>query len=166
MSVYSVCSGCQHHCVVCIVCMDYAFLTFVTLHAVRDCQLLCTVFNRVGVIDFFPSLFLLDFSSSFSPSFPSGHLVSIVCLPDQGSHFSFNSRICVDLSFVIILPQAFVFSFFLGLLFLIFLCRRHFISVSFSVCLALVLVFRVSVYPSSHFQVDSAWCRIFGDFLS
>ena len=37
VSVYSVSSGCWHHCVVCIMCMDYAFLAFVTLHAVRDC---------------------------------------------------------------------------------------------------------------------------------
>ena len=36
VSIYSVSSGCWHHCVVCIVCMDYAFLAFVTLHAVRD----------------------------------------------------------------------------------------------------------------------------------
>ena len=108
-------SGCQHHCVVCIVCMDYAFLAFVTLHAVRDSQLPCTVFDRVGVMAFFPSLFLLDLSSSFSPSFPSGDLFSVICLPDQVSHFSFNSRLCVDLSFFIILPQAFVFGFFLGL---------------------------------------------------
>ena len=51
--------------------------------------------------------------------------------------------------------------------FLFFLfCRKHLRSVSFSACLALVLVFRVSVYPSSHFYLDSAWCRIFGDFLS
>ena len=37
VSVYSVSSGCLHHCVVRIVCMGYAFLAFVTLHAVRNC---------------------------------------------------------------------------------------------------------------------------------
>ena len=66
---------------------------------------------------FFPSLFLLDLSLSFSPSFLSGHLVSIVCLPDYGSHFSLNSRICVDF---LMLPQAFVFSFFLSFFFFFF----------------------------------------------
>ena len=54
---------------------------------------------------------------------------------------------CVVLSFFIILPQAFMFSFFLGLFFFFF-CRTHLRSGSFSACLVLVLVFRVSVYPS------------------
>ena len=45
-----------------------------------------------------------------------------------------------------------MFSFFLG--FFVFVCRRHLRSVSFSACLALVLVFRVSVYPSMTTSVD------------
>ena len=68
-------------------------------------------------MDFFPSLFLFDLSLSFSPSFPSGDLVSVVCLPDEGSHFSFKTPICVVF---IILSQAFVFSFFLGPFFFFF----------------------------------------------
>ena len=53
---------------------------------------------------------------SFSLIFPGHfhhpfHLVSTVCLPDLGNRFSLNSRICVVLSFFIILPLAFVFSF-------------------------------------------------------
>ena len=41
------------------------------------------------------------------------HLVSAVCLPDKGSHFSFATRICglVFLSFFLSLPQAFVVCF-------------------------------------------------------
>ena len=91
-------------------------------HIARCQKLLVTMygFRSGGSNGFFPSLFLLELSPSFSPSFPSGHLLSIVCLPDYGSYFSFNSCICADLSFVIILPQAFVFSFFLGLLFSFF----------------------------------------------
>ena len=75
------------YCVVCIVCMDYAFPAFVTLHAVRDSQLPCAFFDRVGLVDFLPSLFLLDLSASFSPFFPSGHLVSFVRLPDGAAMF-------------------------------------------------------------------------------
>ena len=93
-------------------------------------------------MDFFPSLFLLDLSLSFSPSFPSGHLVSIVCLLIRAAIFHLTLAYFVDLSFVIIFPQAFVFSFFLGLFIIIIIilfifCRRHLRSVSFSACLAL-----------------------------
>ena len=79
-------------------------------------------FHRVGVVDFLPSLFLLYLSSSFSPSFPPGQLVSFVCLPD----FSLTLAICAVSSFFIDLPQAFVFSFFLGLF-----CHCHLSLVSF-----------------------------------
>ena len=97
-------------------------------------QLPRTVFDRV--MDFFPPLFLLDLSSPFSPSFPSGHLVSIVRLPDKGSHLSFNSCICVDLSFFIILPQAFVFSFFVApFFFSFFFFLPHAFAFSFFPCL-------------------------------
>ena len=80
------------------------------------------------------------------------HLVSAVCLPDQGSHFSFVTSIC-DLVFLS-LPQAFVVCSF-------FLCHRHLCTVSFfhgffcrrhssqTFCLCLVSAcFRVSVYLS------------------
>ena len=60
-----------HGCVVCIVYVYYAFPASVTLHAIRDSYLPCTVFDRVGVVEFPPSLFFLHLSSSFSPSFPS-----------------------------------------------------------------------------------------------
>ena len=93
-------------------------------------------------MDFFPSLFLLDLSLSFSPSFPSGHLVSIVCLLIRAAIFHLTLAYFVDLSFVIIFPQAFVFSFFLGLFcFPFFFCHRHLHSVFFFACLVLVLVF-------------------------
>ena len=70
------------------------------------------------------------------------------------------SRICVVSCFFIFLPQAFVYSFFffsfsLSLFFFFFFCRRHLRSVSFSACLALVLVFRVSAYPSF---LGRQWC--------
>ena len=80
------------------------------------------------------------------------HLVSAVCLTDQGSHFSFATSICglVFLS----LPQAFVVCSF-------FLCHRHLCTVSLfnglfcrrhscqTFCLCLVSAcFRVSVYLS------------------
>ena len=53
-------------------------------HIARCQRPLVTIYGfwSGGTNVFFPSLFLLDLSSSFSPSFPSGHLVSIVCLPD------------------------------------------------------------------------------------
>ena len=76
--------------------MDSAFPAFVTL---PHCQGVSMSFRWVGVVDFLPSLFLLDLSSSFLPSFSSlwlvGHLVPFVCLPDLGSHSSFATGICV-----------------------------------------------------------------------
>ena len=134
---------------VCIVCMDYtAFLAFVTLHAVR--------------IFFHPS-FSLVFRCHFHHPFRLVIWFQLFACLIRAAIFSFNSHICVDLSFVIILPQAFVFSFFLSLFLFLFLSlflfsfflllffRRHLRSVFFSACLALVLDFRVSVYPSSNF---------------
>ena len=101
-------------------------------------------FRSGGSNGFFPALILLDLSLSFSPSFSSGHLVLIACLIRAAI---FHLPLAFVLSCFIILPQPFVFSFFLGL----FFCHRHLRSISFSPCLALVLVFKVSVYPSSHF---------------
>ena len=81
------------------------------------------------------------------------HLVSAVCLPDYGSHFSFATSICGRLVFFS-LPQAFVVCSF-------FLCHRHLCTVSSfhglfcrrhscqTFCLCLVSAcFRVSVYLS------------------
>ena len=68
-------------------------------------------------MDFLPSLFLLDLSSSFSPSFPSGYLVSFVCLLGQGSRF-LSAQACV----------------LLRLSFLQF-CHRLLRSVTFILCL-------------------------------
>ena len=48
--------------------------------------------------------------------------------------------------------RLFVFNFFLGLF-----CHRYLRSVSFSACLALVLVFRVSVYPSFLGRQSVVW---------
>ena len=61
----------------------------------------------------------------------------------------------LTLAFVLIFflfnfATGFFFQFLSWLLFFFF-CHRHLRSVSLSACLTLVLVFRVSVYPSSHF---------------
>ena len=84
-------------------------------------------------------------------------LVLIVCLPDWGcilSHlccfvflYIFATSFCVQLLLFFFFLFFFFFSF--------FFCRMHLRSVSFSACLALVLVFRVSAYPSF---LGRQWC--------
>ena len=115
------------------------------VHGLRGVSSLCHIaccqgqsvtvygFRSLEVVDFLPSPFLLYIASSFSLSFLFGHLISFVRLPDYGSHFSFNIGIVFN-TFFIILPQAFVFSFFLSLPF----CHRHLYSIYFSATLKLV----------------------------
>ena len=132
-------------------------------------------FRWVAVMDFFPPFFSLIFLHHFHHPF---HLAiwfqSFACLIREAIfHLTLAFvLICLSLSFchkLLSWPPFFFFfflSFFLFFSFFLLFCRRHLRSVSFSACLALVLVSKVSAYPSSHFLVDSAWCRIFGDFLS
>ena len=113
-------------------------------------QLVTTVGFRSGGSSGFS---LLDLSSPFSPSFPSGYQFGFNCLLIGAAIFH------VTLAFVLfrlslyfchkILCSASFWGF--GVLF----CRRHLRSVSFSACLALVLVFRVSAYPSF---LGRQWC--------
>ena len=155
VSVYSVSSGCWHHCVVCTVCMDYAFLAFVTLHAVRDSWLPCTVFDRVGVTDFFHPSFSLIFLRHFHHPFHLAiwfqlfacliraaifHLTLafvLTCLSSYFCHKLLSWPFLFLFLLLLFLPQAFAFS--------LFLCLFRFFVV---VCL---LFFRMSAYPSSHF---------------
>ena len=112
-------------------------------------QLPCMVFDWVGVMDFFHPSFSLIFLHHFHHPF---HLA-----------IWFQLFACLIRAAIFHLILAFVLIFFLynfatgfcvqllSWFFVFVFCRRHLHPVSFSACLALVWVFRVSVYPSSRF---------------
>ena len=106
-----------------------ALMTVVVDSFVADSSLL----DCCDLVILFVCLFLVFFHLMLAGRQPYGvlrwfqlfcffHLVSAVCLPDRGSHFSFATSICglVFLS----LPQAFVVCSF-------FLCRMHLCTASF-----------------------------------
>ena len=140
VSVYSVSSGCWHHCVVCTVCMDYAFLAFVTLHAVRDSWLPCTVFDRVGVTDFFHPSFSLIFLRHFHHPFHLAIWFQLFACLIRAAIFH------LTLAFVLTCLSSYICHKLLSwpFLFLVFcccFCRRHLRSVYFSACLGFLLLF-------------------------
>ena len=97
-------------------------------------------------MDFFHPSFSLIFLHHFHHPFHLAIWFQLFACLIRAAIFHLT-RICVDLSFFIILPQASFLAFFLGG----GRGHRYLRLVSFSACSALVLVFRVSVYPSSHF---------------
>ena len=127
-------------CVVCIVYIT-CFQPLSHCSLPETVTIPCTVFDRVRIMDFLPSLFLLHLYLFHHPF----HLLSLACWPLGfiSLHVS---------SFFRTLPQASVFCFFIGLF-----CHRHLCSVfatdifvQFSLSLLSIFknICRMSVYPS------------------